>query len=310
MPATLNIAQDSRVADEIPPQYLAVQAAPAIVDFAERTHLRFLESLKSRLTIALGTETGVAFIGTEQSFLARYLTDREPGFHNVALSLEPIAGIALLRFSADLLFKILDMLLASPAETIGTRSESVTDIELHLLRGFFQTFSDALRETWQSVPAAAFVPALTRGEENLRFGESHVLAMQSTLEIDGARGSFAVVIPAFVARLSASLPISNGDKTRGADTGFGSMPARIAEALSSVKVDMDAVLSDLTIRIGDLVDLTPGQVVLGGKAADSSFDCFVNKRRQFSGELVPAGDRYGFQLTHARAKETESPAER
>ena len=75
---------------------------------------------------------------------------------------------------------------------------------------------------------------------------------------------------------------------------------------------MEAVLSNLTIRFRDLVDLLPGQIILGEKASDSTFECLVNKRTQFRGELVSAGDRYGFQLTRASAGDevADLPADR
>ena len=91
----------------------------------------------------MGCETRATFIRTEQDFLARYLTDAEPGIHKVVLSLEPLAGCAVMRFSSELLFKALDFLLASPADAAGRRGESVTEIEFHVLSGFFGAFAEA-----------------------------------------------------------------------------------------------------------------------------------------------------------------------
>lgn len=314
MPAQLNIVDPADgTAKNVAPEHLAIHASPEIVAFAERTHLAFLESVQSKLTDVLGAEARASFIRTEQSFMARYLTEAEPGIHNAALSLEPLDGCALLCFSTELLFKVLDILLASPAAEVGPRGDSVTEIEFHILRGFFRIFSEALKETWRSIPAVALTPLPESSEESLvGYGDSHCLALKSTIEIDGAAGDFAVVIPSFLARLSLKHSGFNPDKTILADAGSLSTQARIADALGSAKVDMDAVLSNLTIRIGDLVELMPGQILLAEKASDSTFECRVNKRTQFRGELVSAGDRYGFQLTRAGVgdEDADSPADR
>jgi len=313
MPAQLNIVDPSDGAGNsaTPPEQLAIQASPEIVAFAERVHLAFLDSLQTKLTNVLGVDTRASFVRTEQSFMARYLTDADSGAHNAALSLEPMPGCALLRFSPELLFKVLDILLASPAAAGGPRSESVTEIEFHLLRGFFRVFSEVLKESWRSIPPVALTPSPQSSEENLAgCGDLHSLAMMSTLEIDGATGDFAVVMPAFLARLSLQGSGLDADAETSAAAGFSSSLNRIAEALGSARVDMEAVLSNLTIRIGDLVDLVPGQILLAEKAADSTFECLVNKRPQFRGELVSAGDKYGFQLADAGDEQPDSPADR
>jgi flagellar motor switch protein FliM len=315
MPAQLNIVQPADGAGDslTPPELLAIQAPPGIVELAERLHRAFLETLQSKLTAALGADTQTYFIQTEQSFMARHLTDEEPGIHNVVLSLEPFAGCVLLRFSPELLFKVLDILLASPAAATGPRGEFVTEIEFHVLRGFFQLFLEALKEAWPSIPPAALTVLPPNSEESSgSHGDSHGLAVKSTIEIDGGGGDFHVVVPAFLARLSAKVPGLKSDETTPADGGSFPTRTRIAEALGSAKVDLDAVLSNLTIRIGDLVELAPGHILLAEKPADSTFQCLVNQRMQFRGELVSAGDRYGFQLapTGVGDEEAESPADR
>jgi flagellar motor switch protein FliM len=286
-----------------PPEHLAVQAPPDIVSFAERIHQAFLESLQSKLTVAMGGDARASFVRTEQSFLARYRTNMDPGVHTVVLSLQPLEGCALLRFPSELLYGVLDVLLASPPEAVGPRGQTVTEIELHVLRDFFQIFSEALKESWCSEPPVALTPTPESTEETLlHYGDLNGLALKSTLEVAGAVGDFTVVVPAFFARLSA----------KAAGTSTRPTLSRITEALGFARVDMEAVLSNLTLRIGDLLELEPGQILLAQETADSTFECLVNQHHQFRGELVPAGERYGFQLAHAGAadKVADSPADR
>ena len=311
MPNAYNIDQPERDSAESDgqggagslPELHAIQASPDIVELAENIHKTFLESLQSKLTNALGCDIRAAFVQTEQSFLARYLTDAEPGVHKIVLSLEPITGCAILFFSSELLVRALDILLASPADALGEPGRSVTEIELHLLRGFFRVFEEVLRETWRSIPGVALTPLHGLSEETLRvYGASHALALKSTLDVGDAQGEFDLVIPAFLARLLSRLPGQVQGETIPTQ-------ARINAALGSAKVELDAVLSNLTIRIGDLVELMPGQVLLTEKSTESGFECLVNKHLRFKGELVSAGDRYGFQLG-ALDGEAQSPTDR
>jgi flagellar motor switch protein FliM len=298
-----DIAEPEEFAEETLPQHLAIHASPTIVEHAEQIHQTFLKSLQSNLAATLGCDTKTAFVRTEQAFLTRYLIDADPGVHKVVLSLEPLAGCAILRFSSEVLVRTLDILLASPPEAVTVRSESITDIEFHVLRGFFRVFEDVLKETWLSISDVALTPLPVLSEENLRvYGESHALAMKSSLSIDEVRGEFDVVIPAFLVRLSSE---------RSASAQKEQLPQadRVGKALGLAKVDLDAVLADITIRIADLAELTPGQILLTDKGAASGFDCLVNRRTHFKGEMVSIGDRYGFQLSSS-AEETVSPVER
>jgi flagellar motor switch protein FliM len=308
MPALSNIPpREGQAGDETLPEHFAIRASPAIVELAETIHKTFLESLQSKLAAALGCNTRTAFIRAEQSFLARYLTDADPGIHKVVLSLEPLAGCAILRFSSELLYRALDIVLASPADAALTRGESVTEIEFHLLRSFFRVFEEVLKETWRSIPGVALTPLPGLSEENFRaYGESYALAMKSTLDIDEVTGEFDVVIPAFLARLAAGLSAPGQNETIASSE---KAQARIAAALGLAKVELDAVLSNLTIRIGDLVELVPGQILLTEKGVESGFECHVNQRPRFKGELVSAGDRYGFQLG-AIDGEAQSPTDK
>ena len=313
MPTRLNIAQPNEVLDAavIPPEFLAIHASPATVAFAEHTHQIFLDTIGARLESTLGVVTRTAFVRTRQSSLSQGVSEAEPGVYNVLLSLAPLAGFAVLRFSPRLLFKALDILLVSPFDADETRGETVTDIELHILRGFFQLFSEALADTWRSVPKVALTLAPERCDEILEtHGESHMLTIESTLEIGGVSGTFDAIIPAFLVRLAASFSGLHQSAENPGDP--GRTPTRITQVLGAARVEIDAVLSNLTIRFGDLAELETGQLLLADKAADSTFECLVNKRSQFRGELVSARDRYGFQLTSEAGleMEAESPLDR
>jgi flagellar motor switch protein FliM len=290
--------------EEIPAAYLALQASPGLVDFAERAQGKFLESLQAGLNAVLGVEIRATFVRTEQSFLKRYFTEPGARVHNVFLHIDPFAGCAVLRFSSEVLFKVLDILLASPAAADGDRGKTITDIEYRVLRGFLDTCTTVAQKAWQTTPPVTFRLSAERGEEGFFVhGDLHTIALRSTLEIDGIPGDFDLILPAFLVRLSANRnPIDESGDT----AEVFSPPERISRLLGPSKVEIEAVLSGLTIRLRELMDLEPGQILLANKAADSTFQCFVNKRGQFTGDLVASGHRYGFQLAGPDGATAES----
>lgn len=296
MPTRLDVVHPNRQdTKSAVPEHLALQASPAVVQFAERVHEAFLESIQYRVAAYSDKPVQTTFIGTEQSFLGPHLTNPQARTQSVVIKLDQLAGCIVLRFSSDLLFRILDILLASPANAGGERGEALTDIEFQLLRGFFRIFSETLQESWLPIPQSATAPGVERLDDTFsHLGELHALIMKSTLELDGVEGEVDVVLPAFLVRLAVGSAQTNPND-RVVTDGL----TRIAGALGAAKVDIQAVLSNLTIRVGDLADLAQGQILLGDKVTEAPFDCLVNQRVQFRGELVPAGDRYGFHIRGA-----------
>ena len=79
-----------------------------------------------------------------------------------------------------------------------------------------------------------------------------------------------------------------------------SSPAPVQEnllaALARATVRVEAVLQGASVRMGDLVAMRQGQILLLGTPPGSPFDCLVNGKAQFKGEMVAAGNRQGFQI--------------
>jgi flagellar motor switch/type III secretory pathway protein FliN len=48
--------------------------------------------------------------------------------------------------------------------------------------------------------------------------------------------------------------------------------------------------------MGDLVAMRQGQILLLGTPPGSAFDCLVNGKAQFKGEMVATGTHQGFQI--------------
>ena len=118
------------------------------------------------------------------------------------------------------------------------------------------------------------------------------LTASADVSIGDVRASFELAVPSFLARLAEIH--SRGRERR------ASSPAPLQEnllaALSRATVQLEAVLQGSSIRMGDLVAMQKGQVLLLGMPAGSPFDCLVNGKQQFKGEMVATGNHQGFQI--------------
>jgi flagellar motor switch protein FliM len=202
----------------------------------------------------------------------------------------------LLDFPSGLLIRVLDILLASPPDTSANLRGSVTEIELHILREFFDIVIRSLQGAWDSVYPVEF-KLLCTGIDEIRqtamAGSDEVtLATGADLSIGDAHASFEIAMPGYLARLA---------EVQSRDQASHQSPAapvqeNLLAALARASVHVEAVLQGASVRMGDLVAMRQGQILLLGTPPGSAFDCLVNGKAQFKGEMVATGTHQGFQI--------------
>jgi len=75
-------------------------------------------------------------------------------------------------------------------------------------------------------------------------------------------------------------------------------PARetILRALRRASVSVEAVLSGSTLRMGDLLAMEPGHVLMLAQPAGSPLECRINGKPKFRGEWINRGNRQTLEL--------------
>jgi flagellar motor switch protein FliM len=275
--------------------FVTGQLARESVECMDRIHKLFLRAAEAELSELLQLPVKMTGRETEQS---TFLNSRDgsQGDRLSALSLAPVSGCAFLSFSPALLFGVLDILLATPSPQSDHSGRIVTSIEVHVLREFFDLIVRSLSDTWKQFYPAAFrqVPA---SEEELErrlaaAGNDPAVILNASVEMNGASAGFRLILPTCLARM-AELEIKSAAAPRAEPE---TIDSTIIERLSDAKLDIQAVLQGSGIRIRDLLDLTPGKILLLGSSAGTSFDCLVNGSPQFSGNLVSEEGRCGIRL--------------
>ena len=297
MPANLRIAspRKSKVSGEPCEPLVPGQLAREAIETAGRIHASFLKSLESRLAELLQQPVTTSSPETVQRPFSGVVSDIGSGDRVIALDLSPVRGCGFLTFSPTLLFRVLDILLATPENTAGEERRSVTGIELYILREFFEVFVQSVRDAWEPYYPLAFnqIPAEVEPEPRMvAWGDDLALILRATIGLAGITADFGLVVPAFLARMAH---LKSGTATgRAADR--EAVGGNTLNRLGDATLRMDAVLEGASIRIRDLLGLAPGQVLKVGNSEELSFDCLVNSTRQFAGELIASNGRCAMKV--------------
>jgi flagellar motor switch protein FliM len=275
--------------------YIPGQLAAASVEFVERIQRQFLTTLEAELGEALQTPVSATVRKARQVTMKSILDNAEPGGCTIALDLSPLRGCVLLDFPSVLLIRVIDILLASPPATSANSRGSVTEIELHILREVFDIFIKSLQSAWQTVYPVEFKLLCTGLDEirqTIAVSDEVTLTSGADLSIGDTQAWFETAIPGYLARVAE---IRSRDLASLHPTA-APVQENLLAALARANVRVEAVLQGASVRMGDLVAMREGQILLLGTPPDSAFDCLVNGKAQFKGEMVATGTHQGFQI--------------
>lgn len=275
--------------------FVAGQLARESVEVLDQIQRLFLKTAESELAELLQLPVKMTPGETGQSTFSDALKNTSAGDRIIPLDLFPVSGCAFLSLSSPLLLGVLDILLATPSDQRDNSGRVVTAIELHVLRELFDLLTGTLAETWKQFYSAAFlqIPASDEELEQLMAtaGTDSAVVLNASVELNGGAADFRLILPTCLARM-AELSL----KTSAGRAHTEAVDSAIFERLGDAKVDIEVVLQGAGIRIRDLLDLTPGRILVVGSSTGSSFDCLVNGTLQFSGGLMLQDGQCGIQI--------------
>ena len=242
----------------------------------------FAESLADRL------ETQVSGRLTKAQPLSRsaFLQSVEAGGCLVTLNAEPVRGQALVALSPGLVAYLLRLLLGAPASS-ATEYRAVTEIELYILQELFELLASELTNAWKAT-GIAFRRASTSDAGS---SQGTMLVFECRLDFDDAQETFRVAAPAFLARLAAlQLTSVTVEESPAPVRGM------ILSVLRGANVTVEAVLTGSTLRMGDLLAMEPGHVLLLSQAVGSPVECRISGKPKFRGEWIGHNDRRALLL--------------
>jgi flagellar motor switch protein FliM len=158
------------------------------------------------------------------------------------------------------------------------------------LRDTFEWIARELSAAWQPAGIGFRWTATGVGEAVPVPGA--LLVFDCRMDLGEVSATLGIAVPAFLARLAAL-------QCAAAPPADGPAPARgsILSALRRAHATVEAVLCGSTLRMGDLLAMEPGHVLMLAQPAGSALECRVNGKTKFQGEWIGRGDgRQGLEL--------------
>jgi flagellar motor switch protein FliM len=256
--------------------------------FVRAIQEKFAGSFAASLADRLETPVSGKLTAVQPISRSAFLQSVEDGGCLVTLTAEPVRGQALVAVSPGLVAYLLRILLGGPTSS-GNDYRTVTEIELYILQEIFELFALELTNAWKAT-GIAFRRAPTDAGETAG-PQGTMLAFECRLDFDGAQESFRVAAPAFLARLaalqlSAVVPEESPAPVR----------ETILRALRGANVNVEAMLPGSTLRMGDLLAMEPGQVLMLAQPVGSPVECRIGGKPKFRGEWIDHGGRQALLL--------------
>jgi flagellar motor switch protein FliM len=265
------------------------------VTFVDTIHLQFLQTFGEEMASYLDTPVEAIPAGIDQLPVAAFLDGSAADACLLTLELSPMRGNAWVGLSTPLVFRILDILLGAPQTAAPSVRNTITEIEQHVLREFFQTLLKNLNGAWMASGISLRLAAVESAEEIRQTADPDgtALVLNCKVKIAEAEDSFRVAVPVLAIRLAA---LQNEQAEAGQVAGEVAARTALLNVVGAASIQLEAVLGGSNIRLGDLAAMQPGQILMLTVPAGSQLDCLVNGKPKFRGEWIAHGDRNGLQV--------------
>jgi flagellar motor switch protein FliM len=260
------------------------------LDLARTAFQQFLDNVAPALPAYLASDVGISFAGASQRSLSAAMSDLEAGACVAPMDLSPFVGMAYLVLGRHLAGGVLENLMGAPMGTPEIPRNSLTTVDLQVLQDFLACLLGEVRAVWEPVCGCSFQPLPPTVPEASAVGDSvSVLVLDATVTLDGVSSALQLMIPSHLVR-SAHLG------QRPATDSAASGREAFVEAVCSASFDVEAVLRESRIRVGDLLALKAGHTLALFHPTDEPIECQVNGVVKYRGEMVNNGDAAGFRV--------------
>ncbi len=265
------------------------------IAFVDAIHQQFLQSFGLALSSYLDTPIKGIPAGIDQIPVASFLSSDTEDACVISLDLASTKGQAWVGLSAKFVFHILDILLGAPQPAAPAARATITEIERHVLREFFDMLVSTLVQSWAPSGISLRMGAISTTDEARRAADldGTALVLNCGVRIQEEDDTFRVAVPVLAVRLAAQ---QNEQKAAAEVAGETAARSTLLETVGAATLELEALLSGSMIRLGDLAAMQAGQILVLTQPAGSQLECVVNGKTKFRGEWIALGDRHGLQV--------------
>ena len=266
----------------------------------EGLHERFARNFGAALSGYLRTIIEVKVRSTEQLTYAEFTYSLPSPTSFTLLSCSPLEGQICLEISPLIIYPVLDRMLGGSNAELYIPQRPLTQIEQRLANRIIERALDALAEAWGSITDVEF--EVTQHESNPQLVQivapnEVVIVIGFEIKMGNRAGSMSLCIPFTViepvmGRLTAQ-DWFNYRKRGDVDEHRSSL----VENLSEARLKLRAFLGQTSIKLRDLVELAPGDVLKLSKEANKDLVLQIEGKSKFAGQIGQFRGHKAFRVT-------------
>jgi flagellar motor switch protein FliM len=268
----------------------SLQVSDAQIEAVRALFENFVRSLSESLSLTLRVGVTGTLAGLEQTTFGALAETISAPATILCFRVQPHAGYTLVSVSPSLVAPILDCMLGGNGKIVFALEREVTDLEQSMLEGFFAKVAQELGKAWQPVAPIDFhftcVETTPQASGKIAAGDA-VIQVAADLRIGENEGRLDVIVPALTLK---SLRPKSESRSEARKSVSRDLEDAIRQKLADgLKLELDCALVGASIRLNDLLNLKPGDLIDTGIPCDGAATILVNGVSKFSGEVTVDG---------------------
>jgi flagellar motor switch protein FliM len=295
-PATEDPAATAQVYDFRRPDRIAKDQLRAI----HLLHENFARSLSSSLSAFLRAYVAVNLVSVEQLSFLEFSQCLPSPSAIISLSMRPYDGNSLLEINPSLIFPILEMLLGGSGKVASKVNREITEIEQAILESVFRIILNDLRHAWQSVTPIEFAIESHETEPQLLqilAPNEAVVAVSMEARVGDNSGMMNIGIPSITVKMLRQKFDQQWSMRRAHSTLLDQ--ERMLKLVRPSKVCLDLRLQGPTLRLSELLEIEPGQIMTFDHPVTRPLDLLINGRLKYKTHATIAGQKRAAELESA-----------
>lgn len=264
-----------------------------------RIHENFARLLTSYFSTQLRTYVQITAEKVEQVAYTDFLENIEKKSILGVFEASPLNGSMVMKFSPEVAYVMFDRLLGGQGNVVQKPSD-LTEIEISVINRIFTQSLGCFQEAWTSV--IELTPELKEVEVNPQFlpmasPNETVIIVKLHAKIGETEGEIQLCLPHLVLeqvlpKLSARHWLASQKKA------VEHQEVEVLEKrLQATKMDVAAVLGEVTVDIKDFLDLKKGDILRLDEAIDTPVKLYIDQKQKFLAQPGISKGRLAVQIT-------------
>lgn len=264
----------------------------------ETIHENFGRYMQTFLTGYLRAPTKLTILTVDQFAYSEFSNAlSNPAFLTV-IDFNPLNGQILIDISTNIIYTIIDRLLGGDG-TEKQEARTFTEIELTLLKNMMQKVALDLKEAWSNV--VELRPILDKIETNPQFAQivppnETIALITMSLEIGSSEGLMNICVPYILLepvldKLNTKFWFTTSTKQLSKEE-----ETIIRDRIMQTKVPVVAELGSAIIRVNDIVNLFPGDVIKLQNNEENIISIRIGSSIKFKGEMGISNNKMAIKI--------------